>query len=90
MTDLTLVHDGELTAFACEVLRVERVWWNKSGYKEQYVREKWGLGTTHYHQIVNQLLDEPASMSVDPVTVNRLRRIRARRREARSRRTLVR
>lgn len=46
------------------------------GAKAERVLAEVGLSPTRYAQILNRLIDDPASLEVDPVTVNRLRRLR--------------
>lgn len=58
------------------VLRVERVGWPGPGAKERAIREQLGLSPTRYYQLLGALLDDPLALAHDPVTVNRLRRIR--------------
>ncbi|MFF9913768.1 DUF3263 domain-containing protein [Streptomyces sp. NPDC013457] len=59
------------------VLAVERRSWPGPGAKERAVREQLGLSATRYYQLLNALLDDPRALRHDPVTVNRLRRVRA-------------
>ncbi|MGW7429016.1 DUF3263 domain-containing protein [Streptomyces sp. NPDC054861] len=59
------------------VLAVERRSWPGPGAKERAVRERLGLSPTRYYQLLNALLDDPRALAHDPVTVNRLRRVRA-------------
>ncbi|MEV7087685.1 DUF3263 domain-containing protein [Streptomyces sp. NPDC093085] len=63
------------------VLAVERRGWPGPGAKEREIRERLGLSPTRYYQLLNALLDDPRAAEHDPVTVNRLRRVRAARRE---------
>jgi hypothetical protein len=65
------------------VLDVERRGWPGPGAKERAVREQLGLSPTRYYQLLSALLDDPLALAHDPVTVNRLRRIRDARREQR-------
>nr|WP_236058031.1 DUF3263 domain-containing protein [Streptomyces sabulosicollis] len=65
------------------VLAVERRGWPGPGAKERAIRERLGLSPTRYYQLLNALLDDPRALEHDPVTVNRLRRIRDERRERR-------
>lgn len=58
-----------------EVLAFERNWWKFQGAKEDVIRGKFGLTPTRYCQQLNQILDTAEALAVDPVTVNRLRRI---------------
>ncbi|MFD5097799.1 DUF3263 domain-containing protein [Streptomyces albidochromogenes] len=65
------------------VLAVERRSWPGPGAKERAVREQLGISPTRYYQLLNALLDDPRALAHDPVTVNRLRRVRDARRERR-------
>jgi hypothetical protein len=59
------------------MLEFERQWWKHPGAKEQAIRARFGIGATTYYQRLNHLIDIPAALEADPVTVNRLRRLRA-------------
>ncbi|UCM91804.1 DUF3263 domain-containing protein [Streptomyces marincola] len=65
------------------VLAVERRSWTGPGAKERVIRERLGISPTRYYQLLNALLDDPRALAHDPVTVNRLRRLRERRRTRR-------
>lgn len=67
---------GELSVLDAAVLAVERRSWPSSGPKERHIREHLGLSPTHYYQLLNALLDDPRAHRHDPVTVNRLLRVR--------------
>ncbi|KOG35244.1 MULTISPECIES: DUF3263 domain-containing protein [Streptomyces] len=58
------------------LLALERRSWPGPGAKERAVRERLGLSPTRYYQLLNALLDDPRALAHDPVTVNRLRRVR--------------
>ena len=62
------------------VLALERRSWPGPGAKERAVREQLGMSPTRYYQLLNALLDDPRALAHDPVTVNRLRRLRETRR----------
>ncbi|MFK8848503.1 MULTISPECIES: DUF3263 domain-containing protein [Streptomyces] len=62
------------------VLGVERRSWPRPGAKERVIRERLGISPTRYYQLLNALLDDPRALAHDPVTVNRLRRVREARR----------
>ena len=79
---------GELTAREREVLAFERQWWKYAGAKEQAVRDKFGMSSTRYYQVLNALIDRPEALAFDPLLVRRLRRLRAARQRARSARRL--
>ncbi|MEV1007969.1 DUF3263 domain-containing protein [Streptomyces sp. NPDC049881] len=74
---------GELTARERAVLAVERRAWSGPGPKERAIRERLDLTPTRYYQLLNALLDDPRALAHDPVTVNRLRRLRDARRARR-------
>ncbi|MGR3937224.1 DUF3263 domain-containing protein [Streptomyces sp. BRA346] len=65
------------------VLAVERDGWPGPGAKERAIRERLGITPTRYYQLLNALLDDPRALEHDPVTINRLRRVRDERRERR-------
>jgi hypothetical protein len=83
-------HDGErrevpdLTEREVQMLALERNWWKYAGAKEQAIRDTFGMGATHYYQRLNRLLDSPEALAHDPVTVNRLRRLRTSRQRSKS------
>ncbi|OII67375.1 MULTISPECIES: DUF3263 domain-containing protein [unclassified Streptomyces] len=59
------------------VLAMERCSWPGPGAKERAIREQLELSPVRYYQVLNALLDDEAALAHDPVTVNRLRRVRA-------------
>ncbi|MCZ7459519.1 DUF3263 domain-containing protein [Streptomyces sp. WMMC940] len=65
------------------VLAFERASWAGPGAKERAIREELGISPTRYYQLLNALLDDPRALAHDPVTVNRLRRVREARRARR-------
>lgn len=73
-----------MTPITAAVLAVEARRWNHAGAKEQAVHDLFGVNAPRYYQAVNRVIDDPEALQVDPVTVNRLRRLRATRRLARS------
>lgn len=60
-----------------EVLEFERIWWQTAESKDDAIRSKFGLSPVRYYQQLNQILDGDDALKDDPITVNRLRRIRA-------------
>lgn len=74
---------AELSERDRAVLAVEARGWPGPGAKERAVREQLGISPTRYYQLLNALLDDPRAAEHDPVTVNRLRRVRQARRERR-------
>jgi hypothetical protein len=77
-----------LTRREVEILRFERQWWQYAGIKEQAIRDLFGLSPTRYYQVLNQIIDNPAALAVEPLLVRRLRRLRASRQKTRAARRL--
>ncbi|MFE9248576.1 DUF3263 domain-containing protein [Streptomyces sp. NPDC007088] len=75
--------EAGLSARDRAVLALERAGLPGPGAKERAVRERLGMSPTRYYQLLNALLDDPRALEHDPVTVNRLRRVRDARRAAR-------
>lgn len=65
------------------VLDFERKRWKHAGAKEEAIRADLGLSPTHYFQILNALLDDPAALAYNPTLVAALRRVRESRQQAR-------
>ncbi|MFC5669701.1 DUF3263 domain-containing protein [Streptomyces incanus] len=66
-----------------DVIALERRGFLGPGAKERAIREELGLSPVRYYQLLNALLDDPRALAHDPVTVNRLRRVRESRRTER-------
>ncbi|APY87633.1 DUF3263 domain-containing protein [Streptomyces alfalfae] len=75
--------EHELSERDRAVLALERRDWPGPGAKERAVREELGMVPVRYYQLLNALLDDPRALAHDPITVNRLRRVRDSRREER-------
>ncbi len=69
---------ADLSDLDRSLLAFESQWWKQPGAKEQAIRDQLGLTPTRYLQLLNRLIDEPEALAYDPVTVNRLRRLRER------------
>ncbi|WAX79378.1 DUF3263 domain-containing protein [Streptomyces sp. KMM 9044] len=65
------------------IIALERRGFLGPGAKERAIREELGLAPVRYYQLLNALLDDPRALAHDPVTVNRLRRVRESRRTQR-------
>ncbi|MFF6908323.1 DUF3263 domain-containing protein [Streptomyces sp. NPDC012389] len=65
------------------LLALERRSWAGPGAKERAIREELGISPVRYFQLLNALIEDERALREDPVTVNRLRRLRAERRERR-------
>ncbi|MEU6224645.1 DUF3263 domain-containing protein [Streptomyces sp. NPDC047042] len=63
-----------------EILALERRGFAGPGAKERAIREELGLVPVRYYQLLNALIDDERALAWDPVTVNRLRRVREGRR----------
>lgn len=81
--------DDGLSERDLALLDLERQWWKQPGSKEQAVRERFGMGTTRYYQLVNALIEREAALRHDPMLVKRLRRARADRVRTRAARRMV-
>lgn len=77
MSDLT--EDDRL------MLGLEKKMPRASGPKEAAIRDLFDCNATRYYQRLNALIDREEALAHDPVTVNRLRRLRQRRRGQRAR-----
>lgn len=64
-------------------LGFERTRWEYAGAKEARVRFLFNESATRYYQALNHLIDQPAALAYDPMTVRRLRRLRDARAQAR-------
>ncbi|MGW2842087.1 DUF3263 domain-containing protein [Streptomyces sp. NPDC001493] len=67
---------GALTDRDRALLALERRSWAGPGAKERAIREELGLSPVRYYQLVNALIEDRRALEADPVTVNRLRRVR--------------
>ncbi|MEU3523650.1 DUF3263 domain-containing protein [Streptomyces sp. NPDC038707] len=65
------------------ILALERRTFPGPGAKERAIREELDLSPVRYYQLLNALLDDERALAHDPVTVNRLRRVRQARRAER-------
>ncbi|EOY49233.1 hypothetical protein SLI_4524 [Streptomyces lividans 1326] len=74
---------GELAERERSILALECRGFTGPGAKERAIREELGLAPVRYYQLLNALLDDPRALAADPVTVNRLRRVRQSRRTER-------
>lgn len=64
------------------MIEFEGTWWQLDGTHAELVRARFACGPDEYHQELYQLLDHPEAITVDPLTVRRLRRNQERRRRA--------
>jgi hypothetical protein len=68
---------------SARILAFERQWWRQAGSKEQAIRDTFGLSATRYYQLLNALLDDPVALALEPVVIQRLRRLRVSRTRSR-------
>ncbi len=61
------------------ILDFERDWRSYEGGKDAAIRERFGISSARYYQLLARLLDSPAAAAQDPLLIARLRRRRARR-----------
>ena len=73
-----------LTELDMRMLAFERSWWRTPGAKEREILGAFGISSTRYYQLLNELIDQPAAAQFDPALVARLRRRRADRNRLRS------
>ncbi|MFG3407638.1 DUF3263 domain-containing protein [Streptomyces sp. NPDC048142] len=66
----------ELSARDRALLALERRPWAGPGAKERAIREELGISPVRYYQLLNALIEDERALREDPVTVNRLRRLR--------------
>lgn len=79
----TVLVMDELSPRELAILALERRGSTGPGAKERAIREQLGLAPVRYYQLLNALLDDRRALEHDPVTVNRLRRVREARRAER-------
>lgn len=77
-TDLPALSERERA-----IIEFEATWWTHDEARESLIRARFACSAEDYYQELNQLLDHPGALSVDPLVVRRLRRQRERRRRAR-------
>lgn len=65
------------------ILEFERTWWTMDGEKEVLIRRRFACAPETYYEELNQVLEDPDALSVDPLVVRRLMRLRDRRLRAR-------
>lgn len=74
---------SDLTDLERDVLAFEHLRWNHTGAKETAIRDRFGLSSTRYHQLLRSLLDRPEALQHDPQLILRLRRVRDQRAQQR-------
>lgn len=71
--------DREILAF-----ETQHQFWRYAGAKEAAILERWDMTATRYYQRLNALIDDPEALAIAPTVVNRWRRLREQRQQARS------
>lgn len=66
-----------LTPLDHRILRFESGWWLHPGPKDRVISEVLGISSAEYYARLVSLLDLPEAERSDPLTVRRLRRLRA-------------
>jgi hypothetical protein len=66
-----------LDQFSRAILDFERGSWILPGPKDELIAEELGLSSSDYYRHLVALLDDPKAKAYDPLTVLRLRRLRA-------------
>jgi hypothetical protein len=68
------------------ILDFERQWWERSGAKEDAIRQTFGLSPARYYQILGAVMETAEALAYDPELVNRLQRVREERHRSRQER----
>lgn len=66
-----------------DILDFERSWWREPGSKTDAIRSRLHLSPARYYRVLAALVTSPEADHYDPLLVRRLRRVQARRRQAR-------
>lgn len=69
-----------LTDLELRILDFERRWYRRRGLKHVALSRQFGISPIRYFQILNQTIDKPEAVILEPTLVNRLRRVRDSRR----------
>ncbi len=88
MSETAVVLPTGLTEVQAALLDFEKLWWSLPGSKEAEIRERFGISTTRYYQLINALIDTEAALAYDPLLVKRMRRLRTARQKERTARRL--
>lgn len=80
VVSVTTSPDHGLDDGSRRLLGFERTWRTRSVPKERAIREALGVSPARYAQLLDRVLDLPASLAYDPLLVTRLRSQREERR----------
>lgn len=61
------------------LLDFERDWTKYQGGKGAAIRARFGISSARYYQLLARVVEDPAALAYDPLTVRRVRRRRAER-----------
>lgn len=67
---------GDLTERDRAILALEAAWPRHGGTKEEVIRDKLGMSSARYYQLLGRLIDTEQALEHDPLLIRRLRRIR--------------
>ena len=67
---------AELTDQERALLDFEREWWTMGTRKNDEIRARFDMSSSSYYRTLHGLIQQPAAMAYDPMTVLRLRRRR--------------
>jgi hypothetical protein len=73
----------ELSPRERALIDFERVWWQLGTRKDDEIRRRFGMSASSYYRSLHALLEHPAAMAYDPLTVRRLQRRREQARRGR-------
>ena len=51
-----------LTERDIKIIEFERTWWSEEGSKESIIRERFGLSTTRYYELLSVIVDSDLSL----------------------------
>jgi|GEM_PF-1110722 len=73
----------QLNERALAMVHFEATWFVEGVDRHDTIRARFGCSVEEYNLELNQVIDDPAALALDPLVVRRLRRNRDRRRRAR-------
>ncbi|MEU8481509.1 DUF3263 domain-containing protein [Streptomyces hygroscopicus] len=73
---LSAQRGGDLSERDRAIINLAARGFRSPGARDRAIREQLGLTPTRYFQLLNGLLNDVRALAHDPVTINRLRRIR--------------
>lgn len=71
---------NSLSELELRILEFEHRWYRHRGEKHVALSREFGISPIRYFQILNQIIDKPEAVVLEPTLVNRLRRMRDSRR----------